>query len=45
MFSHVMLGVKDQETSRAFREDSKRYLAYLREPHSNKLCARYRPAK
>lgn len=27
------------------REDSKLYLAYLRDPDGNKLCALYRPAK
>jgi hypothetical protein len=50
MFSHVMLGVNDLEVSKKFYDTvlgtlGKLYLAYLRDPDGNKLCALHRPAK
>ena len=33
------------EAPPGLREDSKLYLAYLRDPDGNKLCVAYRPAK
>jgi hypothetical protein len=39
MFSHIIVGVSDLEAS------PKLYLAYLRDPDGNKLCALHHPPK